>query len=586
MPKSNLADVEAWLSAHCPHIRCAYYAGDVKSSTSIFVDSEGVERSMAFSNLRTRRPTSLAREREHRSTFEQWLHTNLPHLQLKKWIGNPQQRSTFLNKETGVEHKLRRDSLKEAVASHVLLNDQQLSDFNATTKWGYALRNSEDAIHTWLRDNLPHIQCIMYGGNSKLPSTFVDSEGHTKTCSYAWVVSHKPKTLRYRWVDKNVMSSWLQATIPHIEIVQQATSTNKVSTFRNTLTCTEFNCTFSYLQANHTNCRDVLGVEHGDLMCHSYADVTLWLQAVAPHVELVTYSGRVSVEKSLLRNTVTGEEWWTTINAAKTHFPISKFFTTETGGSSIEQKIEEMLKNLGLRYTHNKALIGGIRPDFVVEDKVVIECNGNYWHSDANIKDRNHHKKRLQVLEGMGYRVLMFCEDEIYFKLPIIESMLTNALGLSAKVHARKTTICVGEPTFFAEHHLMGKGRGKILSLQQGGQVVASMQTYVHKGVMEISRFCTAGGVSVVGGFSKLLKASIALYPGVGTVSTFIDRRYGTGVYLHALGFEKTTEYPSFQWIKGGTVRVHRLRFPGKTGYDANHFRLWDCGQAKYIKRV
>jgi hypothetical protein len=63
---------------------------------------------------------------------------------------------------------------------------------------------------------------------------------------------------------------------------------------------------------------------------------------------------------------------------------------------------------------------------------------------------------------------------------------------------------------------------------------------------------------------------------------TFIDLRYGDGSYLSDLGFKYNHTYPSFKWTDG-QITLNRLRFPGNSGYDHGLFKIWDCGQAKWI---
>ena len=99
---------------------------------------------------------------------------------------------------------------------------------------------------------------------------------------------------------------------------------------------------------------------------------------------------------------------------------------------------------------------------------------------------------------------------------------------------------------------------------------------------LDVSRFCHKLKTNVIGGFSKLIKyVEKTLNPNF--IQTFIDLRYGSGEYLKDLGFEKKTEYISFSWIKNSD-RVHRMNFPGNSGYEKGFNKLWDCGQAKYIK--
>jgi hypothetical protein len=48
------------------------------------------------------------------------------------------------------------------------------------------------------------------------------------------------------------------------------------------------------------------------------------------------------------------------------------------------------------------------------------------------------------------------------------------------------------------------------------------------------------------------------------------------------LGFNYVHIYPSFRWTDGFQT-FHRLKFPGNSGYDKDLFKIYDCGQAKYL---
>jgi hypothetical protein len=97
----------------------------------------------------------------------------------------------------------------------------------------------------------------------------------------------------------------------------------------------------------------------------------------------------------------------------------------------------------------------------------------------------------------------------------------------------------------------------------------------------DISRFCSSRGISVIGGFSKLLKNFERDYK-PNYIQTFIDLRYGTGSYLPSLGFTRKSCYPSFSWTDGENT-YHRLKFRGNSGYRQGLIKIWDCGQAKFI---
>ena len=87
---------------------------------------------------------------------------------------------------------------------------------------------------------------------------------------------------------------------------------------------------------------------------------------------------------------------------------------------------------------------------------------------------------------------------------------------------------------------------------------------------------------SIPGGFSKLLKA-FELEHSPESIITFIDKRYGSGEYLANLDFSFKSCYKSFKWTDNQST-FHRMKFPSNTGYEHGMNKIWDCGQAKWVK--
>lgn len=256
--------------------------------------------------------------------------------------------------------------------------------------------------------------------------------------------------------------------------------------------------------------------------------------------------------------------------------------------TSIELAVKLILDELGIKYIHNKKL-GSYRPDFLIEShKLIIECDGLYWHSEIVQSDKDYHKTKKLFYESKGYKSLFFRENEINSKLDIVKSIIKNKLGLSKKIYARKCTFkTVSSKNLIQENHLMGKGSGRTYSLIQDDHTVCLIQVkWKNKSnkQLEISRFCPIKGFNVVGGFSKLVKNIIDVEK-PNSIITFIDRRYGDGSYLSNLGWKKKSEHISFSWIKDD-ICVHRMNFPGNSGYNAEFIKLYDAGQAKWQLEV
>ena len=73
-------------------------------------------------------------------------------------------------------------------------------------------------------------------------------------------------------------------------------------------------------------------------------------------------------------------------------------------GTDIERKIWKLLDSLNIDYRSN-VKIGLLLPDIVVDsDKLIIECDGEYWHSGEENEERMRRRDK-QFLE-LGYNVI------------------------------------------------------------------------------------------------------------------------------------------------------------------------------------
>jgi len=254
--------------------------------------------------------------------------------------------------------------------------------------------------------------------------------------------------------------------------------------------------------------------------------------------------------------------------------------------SSIEQVLHNFLTSLNIKYSIQPKL-GIYYPDIVIDShNIIIELDGLYWHSDRHLKDKYYHVKKKEFYNNLGYQALFFREDEIIDKIEIVKSIVLNKLGMSKKVFARKCElkeVVENKSEFFENNHLMGKGAGKVYGLYYNQELIAAIQTKHNKEYVEISRFCTRKGISVIGGFTKLLNRVKEDYKK--PIMTFIDRRYGDGAYLVDLGFKLSTKHLSFKWTKK-TKSLHRLHFSDKEAYEQGWYKIWDCGQYKYVEET
>lgn len=264
-------------------------------------------------------------------------------------------------------------------------------------------------------------------------------------------------------------------------------------------------------------------------------------------------------------------------------FDVAKTMTPRF--SCLEQIFEKWLIEKDISYKKQFAVENRFADFLLTDYNLIIELDGLYWHSELEQKDNDYHIKKRDLYIKHGYTPLFFREDEINNKLDIVKSIILNKMGQSNRIFARKCNIInmdrENSKKFFEQNHLMGKGRGVTYGLMYNNELVSAIIIRKKSGKhYEISRFCHKLGCQVVGGFSRLIKHFLRNHD-VELLTTFIDRRYGAGDYLGALGFEFKNCSPSFCWTNT-TECVHRLRFRGNSGYSKGFIKLWDCGQARY----
>ena len=80
--------------------------------------------------------------------------------------------------------------------------------------------------------------------------------------------------------------------------------------------------------------------------------------------------------------------------------------------SSIEFKMRKILTDNNYKFSTNVSVLSFCVPDIVFrEEKVIIQCDGDYWHKypDGLEKDYNQDK----ILKSNGWQVIRFWEHEI-----------------------------------------------------------------------------------------------------------------------------------------------------------------------------
>lgn len=291
-------------------------------------------------------------------------------------------------------------------------------------------------------------------------------------------------------------------------------------------------------------------------------------------------------------------------------YPIQKFRNHNT---SIEQFICSILDEYGILYEKgNKSVLDGLELDvFIPSKNIAIECNGIYWHSTQNNTPHNKHWTKYKLCKEKNIQLLTFWEDQIKLYPNKVKQLLLSKLGIfEHRTGARNCCVVeldyIESNNFINQYHLQGDAHGEFvrIGLKYKDELVSVMtfgkSRYSKSKNWELYRYCTKYGYQIIGGASKLLKYFESKY-NPSAVESYASNDISNGELYRLLGFNQISEYsPSYWYVhKTNMKRYHRSHFTKsnlvKLGYDPNKseyqitndlgfYRIFDCGQSKFIK--
>ncbi len=275
--------------------------------------------------------------------------------------------------------------------------------------------------------------------------------------------------------------------------------------------------------------------------------------------------------------------------------------------SNAENMISEFLeeKNVQLIRTDMKS-ISPYHLDIVIEkNKMAIEFNGIYWHSDK-FKDKYYHINKYNKCSDADLSLIQIWEDDWNNKRDIVKSILLNKIGMSdQKVYARKCHIKEvhhkEKDSFLEENHIQGKTTSSInLGLYHNNSLI-SLMTFGKrrtngKSEFELIRFCNKLNTVVVGAASRLFNFFVKNYE-FDKIISYSDNSYSNGDIYKKLNFHYSGTSINYYWCDGKN-KYHRFNFNKKRlvaqGFDASKTedqimrergfsKIWGAGNKKWI---
>jgi len=280
--------------------------------------------------------------------------------------------------------------------------------------------------------------------------------------------------------------------------------------------------------------------------------------------------------------------------------------------SSYELEIADFLKSNSIDIDSSYRKFKDIKEVDIInhQNKIAIEFNGLYWHSDL-FKSEKYHFDKTFKLNNLGYRLIHIFEDEWINKKDICKSIILNAFNKTkTKIFARKCYIkevsskC--SQIFLNENHIQGNANGSIRYGLYLNNELISLMTFCRgrknlgnknsNQEFELLRFCNKINTTVIGGASKLL-AHFKKNNKFKKIISYCDIRWGTGNLYKVLNFKliKTTK-PNYFYFKQ-LLRFNRFSFRKdvliKKGYDKTkteskimkelkYGKIYDCGCYKF----
>jgi hypothetical protein len=262
--------------------------------------------------------------------------------------------------------------------------------------------------------------------------------------------------------------------------------------------------------------------------------------------------------------------------------------------------------------------IKDIHPETLVLSEVpyyIINCKSNFHIHLIPLKNAFQAAELVQLqidFQQQGIFLIHIWEDVWLSKKKQVISRLHSFLGLNKSFHGRKAKIVslsITEITnFLNAHHLQGYIKAKYnFGLVANDEIIAAAnfsdtRPMKHKGdnysSVELVRFASKDGLTIVGGLSKLIKYFLKQVK-VDDLMSYADRDWSIGKGYDKLGFELTevTE-PSYLYIdQQSLIRYFPHRLPKKVLSDFenqdilnledylaanNYIRIFNTGNLKY----
>jgi hypothetical protein len=266
--------------------------------------------------------------------------------------------------------------------------------------------------------------------------------------------------------------------------------------------------------------------------------------------------------------------------------------------------------------SNNRTLLGSELDILIPELKIAIEYNGIYSHiyrphetTPAKIKGPLYHLGKTLKCNDVGINLIHIFSSQWNNNREAVETYLMSKLKVNRRIFGRQCSVRLISPydknQFLNRYHLQGADKSKYhYGLYYKEELVSVMTfakpRYNKEYDWELVRFSGTKGITVVGGFSKLLSAFRKDHEG--SIISYADRTYSNGDVYSKNGFNlKKINRPGFRYVNlnTGTIK-HRSMYTKKRllqmlnitdttkseselAADLGLQKIFDCGTLTYV---
>jgi very-short-patch-repair endonuclease/desulfoferrodoxin (superoxide reductase-like protein) len=272
------------------------------------------------------------------------------------------------------------------------------------------------------------------------------------------------------------------------------------------------------------------------------------------------------------------------------------------GTSLLENIVRKWVSKYTTVVSNTKEIIKPYELDiWCPKEKIAIEINGLYWHSEL-YKSKDYHKTKYELCRDRGIRLLQFWEDAVHKRPKAVKSLILSALGKNLKIGARECQIVnvssAETKEFLDAYHIQGNVNGKIrLGLTYKDKLVCLAVFGANRfgEGLELLRFVSKYGYFVSGGFARLL-SKIDIRP----IVTYCNLDISVGTMYENAGFvlDGKTKV-GYRWFGHGKIlsryqcqptrlksllpKYNQSLTEVQNMHNAGYVRLFDSGNLRYI---